>query len=645
MSNYNSLKTTIDANIKQNGRQEITGQILNSVLNQMVTTLGTGYQFAGVATTATNPGSPDAKVFYIANGKGTYTNFGGLEVTEDEVVILYWDTAWHKVSTGIASNEKLSELLSDKGALSLLSTPIMGEYNMKITDYGTKDTSGDTVITTSPNRNVIQETIDVQGDEPFVIFGVGSVTYRLWAFTDNNNNILSKANSEEDTTKNGAIIIAPKNATKLIIATYANNIADFALFGKGVIVKLFEIVETLSGNVETLSGIIDGETKQIPTNAKFTAKYKTNGDVVTETPKNTNVWQLIVNDIRPLQIVTIFGYGPELYRLWAFTDDEGNIISKCKGDIDATTMPQVVEAPQGATKLYVSCYDTYISKLNVSIVTKSIENIILGKVNVLDGKKLYFIGDSIMIGQPDVPDIGNISIHISNDYNCQCVNLARGGSLFLYPWFMTNKNSIYYQLTQIPNDADYIIVQGGVNGVNMTDSAQPNYAPMGEISPDFDIDFDKTTQIGCLEAICQYLHEHFAGKRVGFIMTYQIGSYQYWIDKATLFEPVLKKWSIPILDWRESGISLASPKLASKWGIDTYANYNNYDTNAGYSIDDRVIYNSNCYKAEENIAAPAGAFDASKWTLISSQRYDNWHCNGLAYKMLAHKTAEWLKTL
>lgn len=110
MSNYNTLKTTINANIKQNGNQEITGQILNSVLNQMVTTLGAGYQFAGVATTATNPGTPDAKVFYIANGKGTYTNFGGLEITEDEVVVLYYDTEWHKVATGIASHAKLSEL-------------------------------------------------------------------------------------------------------------------------------------------------------------------------------------------------------------------------------------------------------------------------------------------------------------------------------------------------------------------------------------------------------------------------------------------------------------------------------------------------------------------------------------------------------
>ena len=110
MSNYTSLKASINANIKQNGNQEITGQILNSVLNAMVNTLGAGYQFAGVATPASNPGTPDAKVFYIANGKGIYTNFGGIDVTEDEVVILYLDSAWHKVSTGIALKSKIPDI-------------------------------------------------------------------------------------------------------------------------------------------------------------------------------------------------------------------------------------------------------------------------------------------------------------------------------------------------------------------------------------------------------------------------------------------------------------------------------------------------------------------------------------------------------
>ena len=110
MSNYTSLKASINANINQNGKREITGLVLNSVLNAMVDTLGAGYQFAGIAVSDTNPGTPDAKVFYIANGKGAYTNFSGLDVTEDEVVVLYYDTEWHKVSTGIASQAKLSEL-------------------------------------------------------------------------------------------------------------------------------------------------------------------------------------------------------------------------------------------------------------------------------------------------------------------------------------------------------------------------------------------------------------------------------------------------------------------------------------------------------------------------------------------------------
>ena len=88
-----------------------TKVLANTAIN---TLRNAGYLFAGIATIDTNPETPDAKVFYIANGKGTYTNFGGIEVTEDEVVVLYYDTAWHKEVTGIASQEKLTELESNQ---------------------------------------------------------------------------------------------------------------------------------------------------------------------------------------------------------------------------------------------------------------------------------------------------------------------------------------------------------------------------------------------------------------------------------------------------------------------------------------------------------------------------------------------------
>ena len=101
MANYDSLKTAIQDVIKTNGNYEITGEVLQASLLAMINSLGKYYQFAGIATPSTNPGTPDAKVFYIAAEPGTYTNFGGLEVTEDEVVVLIWDSSWRKVPTGI----------------------------------------------------------------------------------------------------------------------------------------------------------------------------------------------------------------------------------------------------------------------------------------------------------------------------------------------------------------------------------------------------------------------------------------------------------------------------------------------------------------------------------------------------------------
>lgn len=76
MANYSELIQTINDSIKANGKQEITGPVLNSVLNAMVSALGEGYQFMGVATPGTNPGTPDGKVFYIALRGGNYSNFG-----------------------------------------------------------------------------------------------------------------------------------------------------------------------------------------------------------------------------------------------------------------------------------------------------------------------------------------------------------------------------------------------------------------------------------------------------------------------------------------------------------------------------------------------------------------------------------------
>ena len=104
--NYENLKDAIVAVIKQNGNEEITGNILQQVLVAMVNSLGSGYQFRGIATPETNPGTPDQRVFYLASARGTYPDFGF--IVSDEICALVYDTAWHK-QTIIALDQEPTE--------------------------------------------------------------------------------------------------------------------------------------------------------------------------------------------------------------------------------------------------------------------------------------------------------------------------------------------------------------------------------------------------------------------------------------------------------------------------------------------------------------------------------------------------------
>ena len=103
MANYSSLLAAVNAAITANGTGAITGPVLNTVLQQMIVSLGQGgYIFKGRAIPTTDPGSPDQNVFYIATTAGTYTNFGSIVVAAGECAILKGSgTSWSKEATGI----------------------------------------------------------------------------------------------------------------------------------------------------------------------------------------------------------------------------------------------------------------------------------------------------------------------------------------------------------------------------------------------------------------------------------------------------------------------------------------------------------------------------------------------------------------
>lgn len=110
MANWSDLKASVAKVIKTNGNQEITGQVLQNVLNSIISNVGQNATFIGVATPTTNPGVPDGPVFYLASQVGTYSNFNNIEVKNQVVVIENNNGNWVKKETGIPTNEIFTEI-------------------------------------------------------------------------------------------------------------------------------------------------------------------------------------------------------------------------------------------------------------------------------------------------------------------------------------------------------------------------------------------------------------------------------------------------------------------------------------------------------------------------------------------------------
>lgn len=110
MGNYEELKKAISALIKENGNQEITGNLMQYVLNSIVSIVGKNATFAGIANTETNPGTPDQNVFYLAYNSGVYLNFNAVNLNSEVALFVNKNGTWKKQSTGLAVKETTDAL-------------------------------------------------------------------------------------------------------------------------------------------------------------------------------------------------------------------------------------------------------------------------------------------------------------------------------------------------------------------------------------------------------------------------------------------------------------------------------------------------------------------------------------------------------
>ena len=142
MGNFDTARVHIKNVIKENNNQEITGDILQNVLIDILNNIGVGYIFGGIADPTTKPESltgTNAPVYYISNKAGTYVNFDNIVVNENELAFLVngSDKKWKKFSINIPIATVLKDGLlakKDKAYIETLKPWLIAHNNVTTID-------------------------------------------------------------------------------------------------------------------------------------------------------------------------------------------------------------------------------------------------------------------------------------------------------------------------------------------------------------------------------------------------------------------------------------------------------------------------------------------------------------------------------
>lgn len=97
MADYKTLKDAVRNVIKANGNQEITGEILQSILLNIITTFGDDYSVLGFIEPNDEPYT-DGRALYFANTPGVYSKCSNISIQQGEFAIIASkdDETWEK---------------------------------------------------------------------------------------------------------------------------------------------------------------------------------------------------------------------------------------------------------------------------------------------------------------------------------------------------------------------------------------------------------------------------------------------------------------------------------------------------------------------------------------------------------------------
>ena len=154
--------------------------------------------------------------------------------------------------------------------------------------------------------------------------------------------------------------------------------------------------------------------------------------------------------------------------------------------------------------------------------------------NPLSGKIASFNGDSICAG---AGFSGGYASIIGTENNMIIDNIAVGGAT-ITP-ITGPAHIISTSIGDMRSDADYIILEGGVNDSDVS-------VPVGTLTSGYSDTLDTTTFAGAFENMLKSAITRYPGKKIGYIFVHKCGNFgsSYYNIAKTACE----KWGIPYLD-------------------------------------------------------------------------------------------------
>ena len=185
-----------------------------------------------------------------------------------------------------------------------------------------------------------------------------------------------------------------------------------------------------------------------------------------------------------------------------------------------------------------------------------------GFVNPLKGKIVSFNGDSICYGHGYLGGYGKI---IAERNNMIYENVAVNGSSItkgLTDGSDNPRNVLCESVTSMRSDADYVILEGGIN--DAFDWKSGKFTNIGSITQDYSTPLDTTTFCGALETYLKTAKERFNGKKIGYIIVHRMPGQSYpwgtqsqnsFTQMRELIIQVCHKYSIPYCDLFNQGLN------------------------------------------------------------------------------------------